>query len=772
VAKDDDHARVAPRGATSANGLKTPGRPNRAERRRAELPASRARPAKPAALTLAALGGRPIWVGWRQETRAGRLTKVPYDPRTGRRAASDDPGTWATRDEADWWTAKERADGIGLMFCPVDGGAFLCGIDLDSCRDLDTDITPWAQEIVDRFDSYSEVSPSGAGVKVFFAIRDGDLGAVETLFDGKYGRAFKNGGGGDHPPAIEVYRGKRYFTVTEEAIGPTDELRLVDLADLRWLICEAGPKFAGEAKRGNGEDTSRSAAAWRAGVALKAEGAVYEQMRDALLAHEDPDIAEWARTKGLDNGERELRRIYDKADAGELVTIRGVEKRLTTLADLNERFALLHAPGSASVYISRPDFLPIQDIDLKRRLAAETVRVCAPDGRVSYASAFNYWTGHAQRHLYRHIVFAPAQQPPDAYNLYRGLGVTPCEGCCERIVAHVRDVVCSGNPTDADAMLKLLAWQIQNIGKPSRIIVVLKSEVHQAGKGILLGEVMLKIYGPSGFAPSTVDQVLGKFNDAIRGRSFLFLDEVLFAGDRRSADAIKRLSTTDRYGIETKNLPVVLCPIAVNLWLASNHTNAAFIEEHDARYWALAVGEHRVGDNQYFTDLLYEIENGGREAFAHYLLNMDVSDFMPWRDVPKDNAVKREMIQLSVNPYDARKWIGDCCYAERLIGCPDGNGGWVRWKQGDEHGFYALLNAYVEWQKTVRTRIAPEPTQSSALGKVLTEAGFGSRRTASGMIRTLPDPTLCLERLYQPECSQKGCRHGPEMQGRVVGPHA
>ena len=74
-----------------------------------------------------------------------------------------------------------------------------------------------------------------------------DLAGVETLFDGRHGRGFKNGGGGDHPPAIEVYRGKRYFTVTEEAIGPTDELRRVGLPDLQWLIKEAGPKFAGEA---------------------------------------------------------------------------------------------------------------------------------------------------------------------------------------------------------------------------------------------------------------------------------------------------------------------------------------------------------------------------------------------------------------------------------------------------------------------------------------------------------------------------------------------
>ena len=93
--------------------------------------------------------------------------------------------------------------------------------------------------------------------------------------------------------------------------GPTDGLRRVDLADLQWLIREAGPKFAG--KSGNGRDDSRSAKALRAGAALKASGASYEAMRDALLEHEDPDIAEWARTKGLANGERELRRIFDKA---------------------------------------------------------------------------------------------------------------------------------------------------------------------------------------------------------------------------------------------------------------------------------------------------------------------------------------------------------------------------------------------------------------------------------------------------------------------------
>ena len=72
-------------------------------------------------------------------------------------------------------------------------------------------------------------------------------------------------------------------------------------------------EFAGKKARRQPKDDSRSAKAYRAGAALKAGGASYEEMRDALLAHKDPEIAEWAQTKGMADGERELRRIFDKA---------------------------------------------------------------------------------------------------------------------------------------------------------------------------------------------------------------------------------------------------------------------------------------------------------------------------------------------------------------------------------------------------------------------------------------------------------------------------
>jgi len=232
----------------------------------------------------------------------------------------------------------------------------------------------------------------------------------------------------------------------------------------------------------------------------------------------------------------------------DVVMVDGVEKRVTTLESLNERFALLEAFGRPSVFISRRDLLPIQDLDLGRRLASEVVMA---DG--DYQAAYNFWTSHAQRHVYRSIVFSSRKDlPSDAYNLYRGLGVTPREGCCELILAHIRDVICSGNLRDTTAMLDLMAWQMQNIGQPSRIVVLLKSEEQQAGKGAILGEVLLPIYGPSGFAPGDIEKVIGRFNDAVRGVSYIFLDEVLFAGDKRAADRIKRLSTATSDSIEGK----------------------------------------------------------------------------------------------------------------------------------------------------------------------------------------------------------------------------
>jgi hypothetical protein len=311
-------------------------------------------------------------------------------------------------------------------------------------------------------------------------------------------------------------------------------------------------------------------------------------------------------------------------------------------------------------------------------------------------------------------------------------------------------VICAGDEVNNIALLKLLAWQIQNIGKPSRIITALKSKAQQVGKGCFLADVLAVIYGSSGFMTSDLSQIITRFNDTLRGKAFIFLDEALFAGDRKAADAIKALATTTIMGIEPKGVPIVQCPIAVNLFLATNHEDAAHVEEADARYWILEVSPHRVGDVKYFSDLYAEIESGGREAFMHYLLNLDVKDFIPSRDVPKDNAAKEAMIRNSINPYDARKWLEACCRTEMILGYKppiemgvSSKSPWEPWQKGAEYLNGIFTVAYDEWQKTVKSPVGAKPTPGNKFGELLNDAGF-ALRIDRGRWRKLPDPNECL----------------------------
>jgi len=142
----------------------------------------------------------PRWLCWRYEERDGKLTKVPYDVRTGRKASSTDPATWTDFETA--LATSGAYDGIGIVL-----GDGLAGMDLDNSVDESGTLKPWAREIVDRLDSYTERSPSGQGVKVILRGALKRKGNRRDLGDGH----------------VEVYSADRYFTVTGNHLPGTPE---------------------------------------------------------------------------------------------------------------------------------------------------------------------------------------------------------------------------------------------------------------------------------------------------------------------------------------------------------------------------------------------------------------------------------------------------------------------------------------------------------------------------------------------------------------------
>jgi AAA domain len=144
---------------------------------------------------------RPQWGVW---LRAGR-EKRPYSPRTRQLTSPADPRDWGTYEEACKELARRPDYYAGLGFILTEQDAFT-GIDLDACRDPDTGkIASWAQEIVTRLGTYTEVSPSGTGLHLFLQ------GTVIQSMNWKLSEPEEPG---KKAPGIEIYSQGHYLTVT------------------------------------------------------------------------------------------------------------------------------------------------------------------------------------------------------------------------------------------------------------------------------------------------------------------------------------------------------------------------------------------------------------------------------------------------------------------------------------------------------------------------------------------------------------------------------
>jgi hypothetical protein len=148
---------------------------------------------------LAHLRHIPQWVAWDYCPKDGKWTKPPFNPRTGRHASVSDRATWGTFDAALAGMEKYGFVGVGVA---LDENIAIVGIDLDRCIMDAGSFSDLAAEIIGYGETYAEISPSGAGIRLFAR--------------GKIDRALK-----DDASGVEVYGSGRYLTVTGQHIPET-----------------------------------------------------------------------------------------------------------------------------------------------------------------------------------------------------------------------------------------------------------------------------------------------------------------------------------------------------------------------------------------------------------------------------------------------------------------------------------------------------------------------------------------------------------------------
>jgi len=189
------------------------------------------------------------WICWREGMRDGKTTKIPTKPyRTSGDINADVTNPEHRRDFDTAWDSlndsRVNADGLGFVFSD---DIFIVGIDLDKCLDPDTGETEeWAQKIIDRINSYTEVSPSGTGVHILVG------GMLPS--------------GGNRKGRVEMYDSDRYFTVTGAHVEGTpteirkcqDEIEAVHLEFIRDSVSPDGQTTLSRGTKvedsGNGDD--------------------------------------------------------------------------------------------------------------------------------------------------------------------------------------------------------------------------------------------------------------------------------------------------------------------------------------------------------------------------------------------------------------------------------------------------------------------------------------------------------------------------------------
>jgi hypothetical protein len=171
----------------------------------------------------------PRWVVWRAQPKKDHPDeddKVPYNARRPRsHASTTDLSTWAKYAGATLvYRNGSKVDGIGFVL----NGDGIVGVDLDDCRDPQTAVlTQSALDLIAKFQSYTEASPSGCGIRIFAR--------------GKLKSGRRRSG------AVEVYDTERYLTVTGHQIAGTPRALVERQAELDALIESLGDVTNGEA---------------------------------------------------------------------------------------------------------------------------------------------------------------------------------------------------------------------------------------------------------------------------------------------------------------------------------------------------------------------------------------------------------------------------------------------------------------------------------------------------------------------------------------------
>jgi len=301
------------------------------------------------------------------------------------------------------------------------------------------------------------------------------------------------------------------------------------------------------------------------------------------------------------------------------------------VAEMNQMHFVTQIKGRVCIASEVPDpqtgyvditLSSLQDIQLL--YANRTVKIKSHDRLVRIPLA-DAWIGNYNRRQYAGIVFAPGEEVPGYFNLFRGFGIEPLPGDCSMFWEHVRNVLCRGIEDHFDYFKKWLAHMIQHPGELPEVCIVIRGP-QGAGKSIIVDQIG-RLVGQHYVPLSRMEHITGKFNAHLKDALLIYANEAIWGGDK-SAEGILKAQITERFNyIEFKGKEAIKVRNFARLIVTSNERWAVPMGIDDRRFLIVEATSDRIRDTRYFHALAQQMDEGGREALMFDLVNEDLSTF-------------------------------------------------------------------------------------------------------------------------------------------------
>lgn len=448
--------------------------------------------------------------------------------------------------------------------------------------------------------------------------------------------------------------------------------------------------------------TSRSEAIFAVVIAMLSCGATDAQAA-AVLLNRDYAISEkiLEQRNPLRYVKTTLKKARSQGFIGDVKTVENA------VAELNAKHAVVTVGGKTLILTEDIDpvldrrlitFGTIWDLRLvyaNRKLMINEKSVCIAD----------IWLQHEDRRQYSQLVFAPNQEMPGYYNLWRGFAIKPKPGDCSLYLAHIRDNIAQGDEHMYRYLIGYMADAVQNPGRLPGVAVVMRGE-EGVGKGVFATEFG-RLFGQHFIPVSSSRHLVGTFNAHMKDALLVFADEAFWAGDKSSQGVLNAMITEPTRVIEFKGKDPIHVRNYTRLLIASNHEWVVPANLTARRFCVIDVGNQRMQDAAYFSAIRQQMNRGGSEALLHYLMQYDLSAWTPGA-FPRTGALFNQQLR-SLGP-EAKFWFDRLWRGELL----DHSGRW------DERAKCSTLHSqYIQYsQKAGFARRSAEVELGFALKKL------------------------------------------------------